>query len=85
MAVLAVLGSWMSAAILALWCLLVVSSVDNVLRPLMIGAGAQLSTPVLFFGILGGLQAFGFIGLFVGPAVLAALSSLLAIYRERYL
>ncbi len=84
-AVLAVLGSWMSAAILALWCLLVVSSVDNVLRPLMIGAGAQLSTPVLFFGILGGLQAFGFIGLFVGPAVLAALSSLLAIYRERYL
>ncbi len=82
--VLALLGSWVSAAILAVWCLLVVSSVDNLLRPLLIGAGAQLSTPVLFFGILGGLQAFGFIGLFVGPAVLAALASLLAIYRERY-
>ena len=82
--VLVLLGSWVSAAILAVWCLLVVSSVDNLLRPLLIGAGAQLSTPVLFFGILGGLQAFGFIGLFVGPAVLAALASLLAIYRERY-
>ena len=83
--ILAVLGSWLRAAILAAWCVLVVSSVDNLLRPLLIGAGAKLATPVLFFGILGGLQAFGFIGLFVGPAVLAALASLLTIYRERYL
>ncbi|MFP6625780.1 MAG: AI-2E family transporter [Deltaproteobacteria bacterium] len=82
---LAVSAAYVKATILGLWCLLVVSSVDNIVRPLLIGSRTQLSTPLLFFGILGGLKAFGFIGLFIGPVILSTLACLVAIYRERYL
>lgn len=82
---LVIAGSYGAAAFLALWGAALVSSVDNLLRPLMIGSQAELSTPMLFFGILGGLQAFGFIGLFVGPVILAACACLVTIYRERVL
>jgi len=51
----------------------------------VIGSQASLSTPVLFFGILGGLQAYGFIGLFLGPAILASFSVFVSIYRERFM
>lgn len=82
---LAITGEYTSAAILAVWGMVLVSSVDNLLRPMVIGSQTELSTPVLFFGILGGLQAFGFIGLFLGPVVLAVFACLLSIYRERFL
>ena len=82
---IALSGDFLRAAILGVWCLLIVSSVDNVIRPVVIGAQARLSTPILLFGILGGIQAFGIIGLFVGPTVLAALSCFVGIYRERFL
>ena len=78
-------GEWVRGTIFGIYSMLVVSSVDNFVRPVVIGSQAQLSTPVLFFGILGGLQAYGFIGLFLGPAILATFSVLIGIYRERYL
>ena len=78
-------GAWLRASIFAVYSMLVVSSVDNFVRPVVIGSQAQLSTPILFFGILGGLQAYGFIGLFFGPAILATFSVLMGIYRERFL
>ena len=78
-------GQYWQGTFFSVWGVVLISSMDNILRPLLIGANAQLSTPMLFFGILGGLQAFGFLGLFVGPAVLAAFSCFAAIYRERFL
>jgi predicted PurR-regulated permease PerM len=78
-------GDFVKATILMVWGGVVVSAVDNFVRPLVIGGQAQLPTPLLFFGILGGLQLFGFVGLFAGPATIAAFLSIVSIYRERLL
>jgi predicted PurR-regulated permease PerM len=48
-----------------------VVSIDNVLRPLLIKSGADLPLMLIFAGVIGGLLAFGVVGLFVGPVVLA--------------
>jgi predicted PurR-regulated permease PerM len=50
---------------------------DNVLRPLLIKRGADLPLLLIFAGVIGGLLAFGIIGLFVGPVVLAVTYTLL--------
>jgi predicted PurR-regulated permease PerM len=50
---------------------------DNVLRPILIKRGADLPLVLIFAGVLGGLLAFGLIGLFVGPVVLAVTYTLL--------
>ena len=78
-------GDYVRGTALLIWGGTAVSSVDNIVRPLIIGGQAQLPTPLLFLGILGGLQTFGFVGLFAGPATIAAFLSILSIYRERLL
>ncbi|HYH40650.1 MAG TPA: AI-2E family transporter YdiK [Burkholderiales bacterium] len=61
--------SWTATAFLV-WALFV-GSIDNVLRPLLIRSGADLPLVLIFAGVIGGLFAFGVVGLFVGPVVLA--------------
>jgi predicted PurR-regulated permease PerM len=78
-------GDYVRGTALLAWGGIVVSSIDNFVRPLFIGGQAQLPTPLLFFGILGGLQTFGFVGVFAGPAAIAAFLSIVSIYRERLL
>ena len=48
-----------------------VSSLDNVLKPLMFGRGAKVPTLVIFLGAIGGMMSAGIIGLFTGSVVLA--------------
>ncbi|HEX4522981.1 MAG TPA: AI-2E family transporter YdiK [Casimicrobiaceae bacterium] len=55
---------------LAIWTV-IVGALDNILRPLLIRRGADLPLLLIFAGVIGGLLAFGIIGLFVGPVVLA--------------
>ena len=50
---------------------------DNVLRPILIRKGADLPLLLIFSGVIGGLIAFGIVGLFVGPVVLAVTYTLL--------
>lgn len=64
---------------LALWGILVISWVDNLIRPIVISGATQIPFIIIFIGVLGGLTAFGFIGLFIGPVVLAIS---LAVWRE---
>ncbi len=64
-------GRWLAALLLAGWGIAVVSSVDNVLRPLLISAGGGIPFLLVFFGVLGGLAAFGLVGLFLGPVLLS--------------
>ncbi len=64
---------------LLLWGALAVSWVDNLVRPLVISGVAKIPFLLVLFGVLGGLVAFGLIGLFVGPVILAIL---LALWRE---
>ena len=60
---------------LLLWGFLVVSTVDNVIRPLVISGASRVPFLVVLFGVLGGLTAFGAVGLFLGPVILAVLLS----------
>ena len=50
---------------------LVVSNVDNVVKPWLISQGSDMPFILIFFGVLGGALAFGFIGVFLGPTLLA--------------
>ncbi|WP_043703636.1 AI-2E family transporter [Leptothrix cholodnii] len=64
---------------LLLWGGLAVSWIDNLVRPMVISGVADIPFLLVLFGVMGGLAAFGLIGLFVGPVVLAVL---LALWRE---
>jgi predicted PurR-regulated permease PerM len=81
---LIVSGSLGSAIFLTLWGVLLIGSVDNIIRPLVIGERANLSAFLLFFAILGGLSVYGFLGLLLGPVLVAAVITLLQIYRLEY-
>jgi predicted PurR-regulated permease PerM len=59
------------ATFIIAWGLLIVSTVDNVIKPLIISRGSSLPFAVVLLGVLGGAVAFGVIGLFIGPTLLA--------------
>lgn len=61
----------------------VVSSVDNFLKPILISGRSPLPTLAVFIGVIGGLAAFGLIGLFVGPVVIALVLALIEFAREK--
>ena len=67
---------------LLLWCALVVGNIDNVLRPLLIGGKAGMPLPLLIVGILGGLFAYGLMGLIIGPLTLTVLLFVLEEYHR---
>ena len=64
-------GSTGWAIFLGLWGVLVVSMVDNVLKPMIISHGSNLPFMLVLLGVLGGAAAFGFVGIFLGPTLLA--------------
>lgn len=76
---LLVTGDIWNAVGLALWGTLLVSWVDNIIRPLVISNATQIPFIIVMFGVLGGLASFGMVGLFIGPVVLAVV---LAVWRE---
>ena len=70
--------------LLAVWGGLLVSLPDNFLRPLIIGRKAKIPTFLLFIGILGGIRAYGFLGILFGPVVVTLLLAFANIYREEF-
>lgn len=62
---------------------LVISMVDNVLRPIILSGRTAVSGLVVFFGLLGGVTAFGFVGIVIGPIVLVTTGTLLEMLRRR--
>lgn len=71
---------WWGIFIVA-WGLLLVSSIDNFLRPYILGKTSELPMVLGFFGFIGGILAFGFVGLFLGPTLLAVGYSLFLEWR----
>jgi predicted PurR-regulated permease PerM len=69
---------------LAVWGTLVVSTADNFIKPLFIGERANLPAFLLLFSLLGGLAVYGFLGVFLGPVILATLIVFVQIFREEY-
>ncbi|THF67386.1 AI-2E family transporter [Pseudothauera nasutitermitis] len=76
---LLVRGDMVEGIGLLAWGVLVVSWVDNLVRPLVISNATRIPFLLVMFGVLGGLAAFGLVGLFLGPVILAVL---MAVWRE---
>lgn len=70
-------GQYGMAIFLGIWGTFIISGVDNVLKPYLISRGGNLPLVIVLLGVFGGLLAFGFIGLFIGPTLLAVAYSLL--------
>jgi predicted PurR-regulated permease PerM len=75
-------GSSTAGTVLLVWTLLV-APVDNILRPILIKKGADLPLLLIIVGVVGGLLAFGIVGLFVGPVVLAVAYTLFTAWIDQ--
>jgi predicted PurR-regulated permease PerM len=62
----------------------VISLVDNLMKPALIGEKTKLPYSLLFFGILGGLKVYGLMGVFLAPVILSLFFALIKIYRENF-
>jgi len=76
------IGRWPMAIFMTVWGGLVIGMIDNVLRPKLVGQRARLHELIIFFAVLGGLQVFGVLGLFVGPVVAAIALALVEVFRK---
>ena len=70
------------AIFMLVWGALPVSGSDNIVRPLLIKRGSAMPLGLIILGVFGGLVAFGFLGLFIGPALLAVAHGLLQAWRQ---
>jgi len=70
---------------LGLYGFFVISMIDNFIKPMIIGESTKIPVFILFFTILGGLQVYGVLGIFLGPIILSMGMAFLTIYREIYL
>jgi len=77
--ILVATGHWGKALILLAWCGIFVGSVDNLLRPRLVGKKTNLHELFIFFSVLGGLQVFGILGLLIGPVVVAITFALIEV------
>jgi predicted PurR-regulated permease PerM len=80
---LALEGSWGKALILTLWGMIVVGTIDNLLRPILVGNRLKLHTVLAFMSVVGGLILFGPAGLILGPVALTVTTVLLEIWPSR--
>jgi len=70
---------------MAVWGILVISSSDNLIRPLLIKRGVDMPLSIVILGVFGGFVAFGFLGLFIGPVLLAVGLVMLRAWRAEEL
>jgi predicted PurR-regulated permease PerM len=80
--VLVVRGHWGKALLLLAWGAAVVGQVDALVRPYEISKQVKVHTLLLFFALLGGVKAFGIMGLFIGPVVLSVTTAVLGMLEE---
>ena len=77
-------GHWGYGLFMIIWCVIVVGGLDNLVRPLFMQGSADMSTLLIFFAILGGIHAFGLLGLLYGPLLFGLAMVLLYIYEIEY-
>lgn len=81
---LLIIGQWWQALFMFLWGMIVISLVDNILRPLLMKGKTQVHPMILFFSIFGGIAFFGFWGIVFGPLIISIALTLLHIYEVEY-
>ena len=72
------------AGFLAIWGLVVVGLIDNVVKPYLIKGELEMGGAVVFFALIGGISAFGMVGLLIGPLAVASFLALLRMYQRDY-
>lgn len=77
-------GEYLSATLVAAFCAIVVGTVDNVLRPKLVGNDTQLHELLIFFSTLGGLLLFGFMGFVIGPIIAALFVTVWDLYGYEF-
>jgi predicted PurR-regulated permease PerM len=82
--ILFVTGQYLTATLLAAWCAAVVGTVDNFLRPMLVGRDAKMPDLLILIGTLGGLFLFGLIGFIVGPIVCGLFLTVWDIYGATF-
>lgn len=80
--VLLLLGDTFAGIGVLVWGVTIVSFIDNVVRPYVVGRSARLHPLIVLVGVIGGIAAFGWTGFVIGPLVLAVFMGLLEFYRE---
>ena len=75
-------GHWGKAIAVVVICGAVAGLADNIVRPLLLRNRTRLNELLLFLGVLGGLQAFGLLGLVIGPTILAAAMGVFRVYMD---
>jgi len=78
--ILAVSGSFIKAILLGIYCTAVVGSIDNFLRPILVGKDTQMHELMILFGTLGGIVMFGVVGVIIGPIIAALFVTVWDIY-----
>jgi len=76
--------TYFGAIFLTIWCLVVVSTIDNIVRPWVMKDKAELPAIPLLFSVIGAMNAFGFVGLVIGPLVLSMLLTIVDIYKRSF-
>ncbi len=79
---LAVSGAYIKAAILVFIGAVIIGSIDNFLRPRLVGEKTRLHELLIFFSVLGGLQVFGILGIVLGPVVVVVTLALIDVLRK---
>ncbi|MCS7150706.1 MAG: AI-2E family transporter [Caldimicrobium sp.] len=82
---LIITGSYIKGIILIIYSALIVSQVDNLIKPLLIGGKTKIHNLLMFFAVLGGLARFGLTGIFLGPIILGLFLSIIEIYKAHLL
>lgn len=75
---------WGAAIAMLGWAAVTLAIIDNFIKPMAMRQGTGLPTLALFFGLAGGIDAYGPLGIFAGPAVIAIFAALLRVYRRTY-
>ncbi len=76
-------GHWGKAAVLILWGGLIVSTIDNILYPILVGSHLRAHTATILLSVLGGIALFGPVGIVLGPVLFTLATGLLEIWRTR--
>ena len=77
-------GRWMASLFVTFSCIIFVGMIDNFVRPMFMQGSSDMSTLLIFFSILGGMQYFGLIGLLYGPIIFGLALVLLYIYSIEF-
>jgi len=75
-------GEYWRAIALLIYGTFVISTIDNILKPKIVGEHAKIHPLIILFGILGGIQLFGIPGILIGPLILTLFDLVIEIYRE---